>query len=155
MVLLFSLLLQNNWYMYVHVYATLTGTDWSYLYFIVNWFVGVLLILNLVRSFVLNGFWDTYRRQRGLGDDESKSRVYALGGEGGSGGERTSAESSQRPLMPPDKSSLAAEVSPREGLAAPLGPEHGFERSLAQRMGLVDFSAGYGPLGPAQPAHRI
>lgn len=39
-----------------------TGTGWARAFFIVNYIIGVAVILNLVVTVVINSFWDEYKR---------------------------------------------------------------------------------------------
>lgn len=55
MVLLFEVLVVNNWQLIMEVYQILT-TDWTAIYFIVYLFCVVFLILNLLVAFVLEAF---------------------------------------------------------------------------------------------------
>lgn len=57
MVTLFNLLVMGNWQIWMQDYATLTGTAWSYAYFISFYLITVLLLLNLIVAFVLEAFF--------------------------------------------------------------------------------------------------
>ncbi|XP_052302480.1 two pore calcium channel protein 1 isoform X3 [Populus trichocarpa] len=57
MVTLFNLLVMGNWHEWMQSYKDLTGTYWSLAYFISFYLVTVLLLLNLVMAFVLEGFF--------------------------------------------------------------------------------------------------
>lgn len=57
MVTLFNLLVMGNWQVWMQGYATLTGTAWSYVYFISFYLITVLLLLNLIVAFVLEAFF--------------------------------------------------------------------------------------------------
>lgn len=57
MVTLFNLLVMGNWQEWMQSYKDLTGTYWSFAYFISFYLVTVLLLLNLVMAFVLEGFF--------------------------------------------------------------------------------------------------
>ncbi|KAJ0561103.1 putative Two pore calcium channel protein 1, plant [Helianthus annuus] len=57
MVTLFNLLVMGNWQVWMQDYATLTGTSWTYAYFISFYLITILLLLNLVVAFVLEAFF--------------------------------------------------------------------------------------------------
>ncbi|KAI4333961.1 hypothetical protein L6164_018707 [Bauhinia variegata] len=57
MVTLFNLLVMGNWQVWMQSYKELTGTAWTYAYFISFYLITVLLLLNLVVAFVLEAFF--------------------------------------------------------------------------------------------------
>ncbi|XP_022862511.1 two pore calcium channel protein 1A-like [Olea europaea var. sylvestris] len=57
MVTLFNLLVMGNWQMWIQGYKDLTGTAWSYAYFVSFYLITILLLLNLVVAFVLEAFF--------------------------------------------------------------------------------------------------
>ncbi|KAF7822985.1 two pore calcium channel protein 1 [Senna tora] len=57
MVTLFNLLVMGNWQVWMQSYKELTGTSWTYLYFVSFYLITVLLLLNLVVAFVLEAFF--------------------------------------------------------------------------------------------------
>ncbi|CAL0323640.1 unnamed protein product [Lupinus luteus] len=57
MVTLFNLLVMGNWQAWMQSYKELSGTSWSYAYFISFYLITVLLLLNLVVAFVLEAFF--------------------------------------------------------------------------------------------------
>ncbi|RYR43366.1 hypothetical protein Ahy_A08g039791 isoform F [Arachis hypogaea] len=57
MVTLFNLVVMGNWQVWMQSYKELTGTSWTYVYFISFYLVTVLLLLNLVVAFVLEAFF--------------------------------------------------------------------------------------------------
>ncbi|XP_028761689.1 two pore calcium channel protein 1B [Neltuma alba] len=57
MVTLFNLVVMGNWHIWMQSYKELTGTSWSYLYFISFYLITILLLLNLVVAFVLEAFF--------------------------------------------------------------------------------------------------
>mmetsp|Transcript_109729 Transcript_109729/g.306822 ORF Transcript_109729/g.306822 Transcript_109729/m.306822 type:complete len:177 (+) Transcript_109729:1-531(+) len=59
MVTLFVCLVMNNWNLYVEGFAAAAGPG-AYVFFVVNWVVGVLLGLNLVTSVILDAFVDRW-----------------------------------------------------------------------------------------------
>nr|GLL22900.1 two pore calcium channel protein 1A-like [Ipomoea trifida] len=56
MVTLFNLLVMGNWQSWMQSYKELTGTAWSYVYFISFYVITVLWLLNLIIAFVLEAF---------------------------------------------------------------------------------------------------
>ncbi|XP_019194318.1 PREDICTED: two pore calcium channel protein 1A-like [Ipomoea nil] len=56
MVTLFNLLVMGNWQLWMQSYKELTGTSWSYVYFISFYVITVLWLLNLIVAFVLEAF---------------------------------------------------------------------------------------------------
>ncbi|CAH9089148.1 unnamed protein product [Cuscuta europaea] len=56
MVTLFNLLVMGNWQVWMQSYKELTGTSWSYVYFISFYAITVLWLLNLIVAFVLEAF---------------------------------------------------------------------------------------------------
>lgn len=61
-VTLFVLFVVNDWYVIVDEFVATTGTGWARAFFIVNYIIGVAVILNLVVTVVINSFWDEYKR---------------------------------------------------------------------------------------------
>lgn len=59
---LFVLLPANDWHVIAEGFVDYSGTNWTRLYFLINFFVGVTLILNLIVSFVLSVFWEQYKK---------------------------------------------------------------------------------------------
>ncbi|KAL3631549.1 mitochondrial thiamine pyrophosphate transporter [Castilleja foliolosa] len=57
MVTLFNLLVMGNWQAWMQSYKDLSGTAWTYAYFISFYLITVLLLLNLVVAFVLEAFF--------------------------------------------------------------------------------------------------
>ncbi|KAK4286162.1 hypothetical protein QN277_002757 [Acacia crassicarpa] len=57
MVTLFNLVVMGNWQAWMQSYKELTGTSWTYIYFISFYLITVLLLLNLVVAFVLEAFF--------------------------------------------------------------------------------------------------
>ncbi|CAH1423631.1 unnamed protein product [Lactuca virosa] len=57
MVTLFNLLVMGNWQVWMQDYGMLTGSSWTYVYFISFYLITVLLILNLIVAFVLEAFF--------------------------------------------------------------------------------------------------
>ncbi|KAJ8626758.1 hypothetical protein MRB53_020065 [Persea americana] len=57
MVTLFNLLVMGNWQIWMQSYTELTGTSWTLIYFISFYLLTVLLLLNLVVSFILEAFF--------------------------------------------------------------------------------------------------
>jgi two pore calcium channel protein len=57
MVTLFNLLVSEVWQELMVSYKDLTGTSWTYAYFISFYLITVLLLLNLIIAFVLEAFF--------------------------------------------------------------------------------------------------
>jgi len=57
MVTLFNLLVMGNWQIWMQDYVTLTGTSWTYAYFVSFYLITVLFLLNLIVAFVLEAFF--------------------------------------------------------------------------------------------------
>ncbi|CAI9279992.1 unnamed protein product [Lactuca saligna] len=57
MVTLFNLLVMGSWQVWMQDYATLSGSGWTYVYFISFYLITVLLLLNLIVAFVLEAFF--------------------------------------------------------------------------------------------------
>ena len=55
-VLLFELLIVNNWYVLSSGFEAVTRSYWSELFFVVFWWCGVVIVLNVVLSAVLDAF---------------------------------------------------------------------------------------------------
>lgn len=72
MVTLFNLLVMGNWQIWMEGYRELTGTAWSLAYFISFYLITVLLLLNLVASFVLEAFFAEIELEGVEPEDESK-----------------------------------------------------------------------------------
>eukprot|EP00903_Cladosiphon_okamuranus_P015012 g13891.t1 len=62
LVTLLVLFVVNDWYVIVDEFVDVTGTGWARAYFILNYIIGVAVILNLVVTVVINSFWDEYKR---------------------------------------------------------------------------------------------
>ncbi|XP_058220116.1 two pore calcium channel protein 1B isoform X1 [Rhododendron vialii] len=96
MVTLFNLLVMNDWQVWMQSYTDLTGTSWTYMYFISFYLIAVLLLLSLVVAFVLEAFFAEMEletsekcedpeqegggksRRRYIGPKSSSERVDAL-----------------------------------------------------------------------------
>ncbi|KAL3632292.1 mitochondrial thiamine pyrophosphate transporter [Castilleja foliolosa] len=57
MITLFNLLVMGNWQVWMQSYKDLTGTAWTYAYFVSFYLITILLLLNLVVAFVLEAFF--------------------------------------------------------------------------------------------------
>ncbi|KAJ0879208.1 putative EF-hand domain, Ion transport domain, EF-hand domain pair protein [Helianthus annuus] len=57
MVTLFNLLVMGNWQIWMQDYVALTGTSWTYAYFVSFYLITVLFLLNLIVAFVLEAFF--------------------------------------------------------------------------------------------------
>ncbi|KAL4585328.1 hypothetical protein LXL04_009946 [Taraxacum kok-saghyz] len=71
MVTLFNLLVMGNWQAWMQSYATLSGSGWTYVYFISFYLVTVLLLLNLIVAFVLEAFFAESELEEEEHDKES------------------------------------------------------------------------------------
>ncbi|GER42417.1 two pore calcium channel protein 1 [Striga asiatica] len=78
MVTLFNLLVMGNWQAWMQSYKDLTGTVWTYAYFVSFYLITVLLLLNLVVAFVLEAFF----AEMDLESCESGNGEVKEGGEG-------------------------------------------------------------------------
>ena len=58
MVTLFHIMVVNNWFVTCNMYCEVMGANWPRIFFIVFWIVTVLIMLNLVISFILEIFAD-------------------------------------------------------------------------------------------------
>ncbi|XP_070037495.1 two pore calcium channel protein 1A isoform X2 [Nicotiana tomentosiformis] len=56
MVTLFNILVMGNWQVWMQSYKELTGTAWTYAYFVSFYLISVLWLLNLIVAFVLEAF---------------------------------------------------------------------------------------------------
>ncbi|XP_060190967.1 two pore calcium channel protein 1A isoform X1 [Lycium barbarum] len=56
MVTLFNILVMGDWHVWVQSYKELTGTAWTYVYFVSFYLISVLWLLNLIVAFVLEAF---------------------------------------------------------------------------------------------------
>ena len=56
MVLLFNLLILNDWCTYMEAYVTLTGTRATRLFFLCFWVLAILYVLNIVVAFIIEAF---------------------------------------------------------------------------------------------------
>ncbi|KAK9085276.1 hypothetical protein Sjap_025687 [Stephania japonica] len=73
MVTLFNLLTMSNWQIWMQGYKELTGSAWTFVYFISYYIITVLLLLNLVVSFVLEAFFaEMDLETSGESEDENK-----------------------------------------------------------------------------------
>lgn len=79
MVTLFNLLVMGNWQIWMQDYATLTGTAWTYMYFISFYLITVLLLLNLIVAFVLEAFFAELELEC---PEEEEEQGKVIGGRG-------------------------------------------------------------------------
>ncbi|KAL3364046.1 hypothetical protein AABB24_013004 [Solanum stoloniferum] len=56
MVTVFNILVMGNWQVWMQSYKELTGTAWTYVYFVSFYLISVLWLLNLIVAFVLEAF---------------------------------------------------------------------------------------------------
>ncbi|CAM9880018.1 unnamed protein product, partial [Pylaiella littoralis] len=62
LVTLLVLFVVNDWHVIVDEFVDVSGTGWARSYFILNYIMGVAVILNLVVTVVINSFWDEFKR---------------------------------------------------------------------------------------------
>ncbi|XP_050205536.1 two pore calcium channel protein 1 [Mercurialis annua] len=74
MVTLFNLLVMGNWQIWMQSYRDLTGTSWSFAYFISFYLISVLLLLNLVVAFVLEAFFSEMELETSEQDENRDAR---------------------------------------------------------------------------------
>ncbi|KAI3718455.1 hypothetical protein L6452_19327 [Arctium lappa] len=74
MVTLFNLLVLGNWQVWMQDYAILTGTAWSYAYFISFYLITILLLLNLIVAFVLEAFFAELEIECPDEDEDAKGK---------------------------------------------------------------------------------
>ncbi|XP_078438900.1 two-pore channel 1 [Wolffia australiana] len=72
MVTLFNLLVMGNWQVWMESYEDLMGTSWTLVYFISFYLITVLLLLNLVISFVLEAFQAEMELEEETGPQEDE-----------------------------------------------------------------------------------
>ncbi|OQR95878.1 Cullin-associated NEDD8-dissociated protein, partial [Thraustotheca clavata] len=70
MVLLFELILVNNWFVMADAHVAVTQTKWTRWYFIAYYVTGVTLLLNLVVASILDSFMDEYKHEHEPKDQE-------------------------------------------------------------------------------------
>lgn len=66
LVVLWDVMVVNNWYIFLKGFMWMTGTAWAQLYFIAWWLVSVLICVNLFVALVLEAFvsrWEHVQRQ--------------------------------------------------------------------------------------------
>ncbi|KAL4585266.1 hypothetical protein LXL04_009882 [Taraxacum kok-saghyz] len=80
MVTLFNLLVLGAWQVWIESYATLTGSAWTYLYFISFYLITILLLLNLIVAFVLEAFFAELELE--CPEDEEEEQGKVAGGRG-------------------------------------------------------------------------
>jgi two pore calcium channel protein len=81
MVTLYNLVVMGNWQVWMQSYKELTGTVWTYVYFISFYLITILLLLNLVVAFVLEAFFAEIDLEEDGGagegkENEGKGRRY-------------------------------------------------------------------------------
>ncbi|PWA41855.1 Calcium-binding EF-hand [Artemisia annua] len=72
MVTLFNLIVLGNWQAWMEDYAKLTGTVWTYAYFVSFYLITVLLLLNLIVAFVLEAFFAELELECPEDEEENK-----------------------------------------------------------------------------------
>ncbi|CAI9280053.1 unnamed protein product [Lactuca saligna] len=79
MVTLFNLLVLGNWQAWMQSYVILTGTTWSYVYFISYYLITILLLLNLIVAFVLEAFFAELELESPEDEEETGKETGARG----------------------------------------------------------------------------
>ena len=65
-VVLWNLMIVNNWHVFLQAYRFATGTTWSWLYFVAWWFVSVIIILNVFLTLVIEvcvNHWENFHKE--------------------------------------------------------------------------------------------
>ena len=62
LVLLFNLLLLNDWPVFMEAYVKLSGTRVTRLFFLVFWVCAITYVLNIVVAFIIEAFMGQVRR---------------------------------------------------------------------------------------------
>ena len=62
LVVLWDIMVVNNWYVFLNGYLWMTGTAWAQLYFIAWWLVSVIVCVNLFVALVLEAFISRWER---------------------------------------------------------------------------------------------
>lgn len=62
LVVLWDVMVVNNWYIFLNGYLWMTGTAWAQLYFIAWWLVSVIVCVNLFVALVLEAFISRWER---------------------------------------------------------------------------------------------
>ena len=76
LVVLWNVMVVNNWHVFLHAFTHYTGTRWAQLYFIVWWLISVVVALNLFTALILENFimrWD--RAQQARRGDQPRDRA--------------------------------------------------------------------------------
>ena len=67
LVVLWNVMVVNNWHVFLAAFANFSGSKWSQLYFIVWWLIAVVVALNLFTAIILENFtmrWDRSQQLR-------------------------------------------------------------------------------------------
>ena len=83
LVLLWNIMVVNNWYIFLDAYTRATGSKFSQIYFIVWWLVSVIVTLNLFISLVIEVFvtrWEAYhgRKTEDTREDQFRNRISSV-----------------------------------------------------------------------------
>ncbi|XP_013410591.1 two pore calcium channel protein 2 [Lingula anatina] len=80
LIVLWDVMVVNNWFVFLDAYTIATGTRWSQLYFVVWWLLSVVLSLNLLSALILENFimkWEK-NRERWRASDQERSRSVSV-----------------------------------------------------------------------------
>jgi two pore calcium channel protein len=64
MVTLFHIMIVNNWYITCNMFVLVKGNNWPRCFFVAFWVIVVLIMLNLVISFILEIYSETEEDQK-------------------------------------------------------------------------------------------
>ena len=83
LVLLWNIMVVNNWYIFLDAFTRATGSKFSQLFFIVWWLVSVIVTLNLFISLVIEVFvtrWEAYqgRKREDAREDQFRNRISSV-----------------------------------------------------------------------------
>ena len=77
LVLLWNIMVVNNWFIFLDAFSRATGTRFAQIYFILWWLVSVIVTLNLFISLVIEVFvtrWEAYQGKKGAESGEEGYR---------------------------------------------------------------------------------
>ena len=76
LVLLWNIMVVNNWYIFLDGFSRATGSKFSQLYFIIWWLVSVIVTLNLFISLVIEVFVTRWEAYQGKKREEAREEQY-------------------------------------------------------------------------------
>lgn len=65
-VLLWNLMIVNNWHIFLKAFSFATGTNWSWLYFVAWWLISVVITLNVFLTLVIEvcvNHWENFHKE--------------------------------------------------------------------------------------------